>query len=295
MSLEELQTSLKNVKASISSSSNSALFSDHWAHQAAPITPNQMTSVFGPIEAKLAVAALVVDENDSRIGSIHRILKVLESNHIPNLFSHPTTYSSVLNSLAVIDTILYEIIGQDGNTKALNIPRTLSAKTKAAEAHLTTTLSALEGIDQKVETIRLAHDTAIDLPVTLQEIQELRTTLNNALLAVGGHQNEIERLLNESKAALEKISLQSEVADDVASRIDGAYRAVTSQGLAKAFHKKEDELRTSIRWWTGFLIVSLCAMGGIGYVRFPEILKALTASPDWGVVFLDMTIAALSV
>lgn len=295
MSLEKLQKTLLAVRVGLSTQATQNAFAEHWPQQSAPFTPRQMTYLFGPIEAKIAVAALVVDEEDSRIVAIHTILKTLQTSHVPNLLSSTTTYTAIIDSLLIIDGILFDIIGHDGNSKALNIPRKLSVKTKAAEVHLEATLNALEGIDAKVETIRLAHDTALDLPVTLQEIQEVRTTLNNSLIAVGGHQNEIERLLKESHTALEKINLQSTSADDLTSRLDDAYRAVTSQGLAKAFHKKEDQLRSSIRWWTGFLVVSLCAMAGIGYVRFPQILRALTASPDWGVVLLDITLAALSI
>lgn len=295
MSLEHLQESLQEVRIGLSTYSNQALFSEFWPQQGAPFNARQMTSVFGPIEAKINVAALIADENDSRIKSIQTILTLLKNNHVPNLTSSPTTYLAILNSLSVIDGVLYDIIGHDGNAKALNIPRSLSAKSKAAQIHLETTLSNLEGIDKKVEQIRQAHDAAVDLPVTLQEIHELRTTLNNALISVGSHKNDIERLMNESQAALGKLTLRAEVADDVASRIDNAYRAVTSQGLAKAFHKKEDELRGSIRWWTTFLVASLAAMAYIGYIRFPEILKALAGSPDWGVILLDMTLAGLSI
>ena len=295
MSLQNLQKTLQDVRNGLVTYGNQAMFSDHWSQQGAPFTPRDMTRVFGPIEAKIGVAALLVDAEDSRIKVIQGILTVLRANHIPNLTSTPSTYIAILNSLSVIDGFLYEIIGHDGNAKALNIPRNLSAKTKAAQIHLETTISSLEGLDQKVEIIRQAHDTAVDLPATLQEIQEVRTTLNNALIAVGSHQNEIERLMNESQAALGRINVQSKAADEVASKIDDAYRAVTSQGLARAFHKKEDELRSSIRWWTGFLIASLAAMAFIGYLRFPEILRTLTDSPNWGVVLLEMTLAGLSI
>jgi len=295
MSLQNLQKTLQDVRNDLTTFSNQAMFSDQWGHQGPPVTPRQLASLFGPIEAKVGVAALLTSADDSRIKAIQGILTVLKTNHIPNLTSGPATFTAILNSFSVIDGFLYEIVGNDGNVKALNIPRSLSAKTKAAQVTLDATLSNLEGIDQKVETIRQAHDTAVDLPVTLQEIQEIRTTLNNALISVGSHQNEIERLMNESQDALGKISLRSTAADEVASRIEDAYRAVTSQGLARAFHKKEDELRKSIRWWTGFLIASLGAMAFIGYLRFPAILTTLTASPDWGVVLLEMTLAGLSI
>jgi len=295
MSFENVEKTLQQVLAGLSNFSNQASFTDHWQQQGAPLRPRDLTSVFGPIEAKIGVASLTVDEDDSRIMVIQRIMTVLRDNHVPNLLSNPGAHTAVLNSVSVIDGLLFDIIGHDGNSKALGIPKNLSAKTKVAHAHLEATLSNLEDIDEKVETIRLAHDTAVDLPVTLQEIQEARTTLNNALITVGSHQNEIERLLGDSKKALEKLNLQATSADEVASRIDGAYRAVTSQGLAKAFHQKEDELRVSIRWWTGFLVASLTAMAVIGYFRFPDILQALTGSPVWGVVLVDITLAALSI
>jgi len=294
MSWIDVIEALDLVSNALITNGNQQAFSDHWSLQGMPVTPKQLALPFEILRDKINVASLTVDDNDVRVAMILKMLQSLRSLHVGNLLNAQTTHQIIVDTYVVIDAYLTNMIGTEGYSKVIGLPRNFSSRIKTASTHLDSTLENLQDIDKKIEAIRDAHDSAADLPLTLKDLDDARAKLNSALIHFSAKSVELERIMANATTAIEKIEVQSSHADDLSGRIDGSYRAITSQGLAQAFHVKEKSLRTSTYVWTFFLFCSLSAMGMIGYLRFPEILASLSGSPTWTVVLIELALAALS-
>jgi hypothetical protein len=193
-----------------------------------------------------------------------------------------------------VDRHIDECIGQDGVNKALNLPRNFATKLKSASAILDDSFSKINEIEEKINLIQTASEAATNLPVTLHDIEDAKQKLDSARVFTAGREVEIGKLLEKASSNLNELLAKAEHAESVAARIDGSYRAITSQGLAQAFHQKEKSLKRSTYVWVFFLFLSLCLMAAVGYFRFPQIQAALVGEPKWGVVVVEIILAALS-
>jgi len=294
MSWIDIKKNAEEISNALATNSQQSTFSESWSLQGAPVTPRQLGFPFQLIRDKIDIASLTADDSDVRVGIILKILVTLKNTHIPNLYSAQVTHQIVIDTYVIIDTYLTAIIGTEGYTKAIGLPKNFASRIKTASTQLDSTLENLVDIDKKIETIREAHDNAVDLPLTIKDLEEARSKLNSALVHFSAQSLELEKIMADANVAIKKMEVQSSHADDLSGRIDGSYRAVTSQGLAQAFQAKERSLRTSTYVWTGFLFASLVSMAAIGYFRFPEILASLSGTPTWSVVLIELALAALS-
>ena len=83
-------------------------------------------------------------------------------------------------------------------------------------------------------------------------------------------------------------------AKGISGKLGITYSAATSAGLAKAFKQRADALNGSTYFWLFCLLAALLIAGGLGWHRFPEILSATTGKPDWGVVFINLTLGVVT-
>jgi hypothetical protein len=100
---------------------------------------------------------------------------------------------------------------------------------------------------------------------------------------------------NDSVTNIKKSLDQAAInADAVLDKVNAAYRAATSQGLAQSFAKRSTELSSSMLLWVLVLVAALCVSGFLASNRFPEILTAIGGKPEWAVVFVHALLGAFS-
>lgn len=292
-------------------------FYDIWNYPAVRVTPAGLARPLRSLIWKAHAASSLVPNSHPDIEFLTQLVQTLKDVYLPQLYSNQLTHFAFLHSLQVANGYLDELLGVDGVNKALGIPRNLSSKVRSASVVLDRALEDMEGIDERIKAIRSAHDAAVDLPVTLRDIEEAKKQLDSARIVAASRQAAMEGLLDQANKVFEDIERHAQHAESTAGRVDDSYRALTSQGLAQAFHHKEKRLNRSILIWVGLLLAALGCMGWIGYLRFPGIqaalgnglnagfLASLTAStaaqlklaagePRWGVVLVEIVLAILS-
>ncbi|MCC2973266.1 hypothetical protein [Massilia sp. IC2-476] len=291
-------------------------FYDIWGIAAMRTTPADMADMLGPLLTKLNIAAAIADPSLPLASTLHRIVLSMQSEYLPQFYQNHNAHISFINTLVAIEYQLDNVIGGDNINKALAAPKQFASKLRSASIVLDNTLSELDGIGEQLKTIRAAHDAAVDLPVTLKDIEDAKTQLTASRTASASRIGELDALLNKGTSVIFEIERQAKEVETVSSRVLDSYRALTSQGLAQAFHAKERKLNSSMLVWLGILMLSLFLMAAIGYLRFPEIQAALSgqihgkldlaartaavatgtvgAAPNWGVVLVEVVLAILS-
>jgi len=268
-------------------------FIELWSVNAAPISARNLASAIYPLiqKIKLAIATNLPADD---VESILNMVVMVRDSYVANLYAHPQAHLALLSTFQTIDGILTQTVGATELISALNIPAQILSKTSASSRKLQLAMDGLDRIDEKIAQINLAHEAALNLPITQSELEEAKKEVERTRIAVAAQLIECEKLVASVNAEMKKMEAQATHATTVAGKVDGAYRALTSQGLAKAFSLKENALRTSMHLWVFCLLAALFAGGIIGYHRFPAILEALRDKPDWGIILADVTLAALS-
>lgn len=295
-SAKRLSQALATLEERISAAPQTNKFSDTWGWQALPLD-----------KTDLAYAAQVVRERvdatdwsgskdaESFFSDLASKVDIASGTLVPQLWSGAQVSDLLVGFLASVDLQVSSLITPDQLKNSLGLPASLKRHVVAANLRLQEANKSLEGIENKVAAINSAYDAADRLPTTQAELAA-------ALVDVEKAAREAERLNGKSSAASDevdrlKVSLQEaeKEAQATLAKVRAAYRASTSQGLAQAFSDKSKTLSNSLVMWVFVLIASLLVAGVLSHQRFPQILGAVTDTPDWGVILLNMVLGALSV
>lgn len=184
------------------------------------------------------------------------------------------------------------------------IPVVLARRIRSLSASIARLEPPVATIQDSVDAIAEAHSTALELPTDLQSLREAR-------LEVEEERNRIKALSEDAAEAQEKLldqladgmSIKDTIeslhgdAKKVVEKIDSAYSAATTKGLAQAFSERAESLNSSTRWWVSFLMLALGAGGILGYFRLDH-LQALMATkgtdPQWLWINLLMSVVAVA-
>ncbi|MDD9341766.1 MAG: hypothetical protein PV362_19395 [Providencia heimbachae] len=153
-------------------------------------------------------------------------------------------------------------------------------------------------LEDKIKNINDAYDVSINLPTLTKDLQdslkELNETKNkminyrDSIVAMHGkietyeeNSEQKNKLINKkiediSKNVSDYLTECKEQAEEYINKCENAYRTTTSSGLAKAFEDKAIKLNHSIRWWVGFLALSLLVAAGIGFWRLTSLENTLS-------------------
>lgn len=286
---------LAKLASNLQANGNKARFSAAHGWPYSPLNVDDLGAIATSLASR--VAAVQVSSLDDQLKAFASRLNEesvsARDSLVPQIFSSPHAPESLLGLFYAIEAFLSQAGGGSDLKVVAGLALKLRNRASTATERLESVMASMEGIEKKLETIQTAHDAAEELPVT-------QRMLNDALNSVEGHKKNILKAeLEASASTLEMQSAEARIkqsaatADDYLDKIKGAYRAVTSQGLAQAFHNREAVLHRSMLIWVLGLISSLLIAGIIANDRFPHITAALKGSPDWGVVAAHVTLAAL--
>lgn len=202
------------------------------------------------------------------------------------------------------------------NEKKL-LPANLKRRLLSYEDLLCNLNNSTVDIEDKVKNINDAYDVSINLPILTNDLKESLKELNETKEKMAQYRDSIVSAYgkietyeknSEQKNALinEKFSnLNEEInnyledykkqAEEYINKCEDAYRTTTSSGLAKAFEDKANKLNGSVRWWVGFLAVSLSAAAGIGFWRLTS-LEATLSKNDVSafIIIVQILLSSLS-
>lgn len=295
-SSQNLITALRGLAKEVDQIAQVAKFSDSWGWQALPMDKDDLSYSLEIIVKKLESVDWTENSNaDLVFNDLASKATVARQNIVPQLFSGPQASMALTAFLLGIDLQIEAQLEPKQIRSSLSIPASLHKYAIAATKRLQSASTAIEGVEEKIKTINRAFDAAERLPATQDDIAQ-------ALEEIASSKAQADKLISsaiQSKTAatdlLTELELANRQAQSTLEKLEDTYRAATSQGLAKAFYDKAAALNKSMLLWVFVLVAALTAGGIIAHDRFPEILKAVTGKPDWGVVIINLVLGALSI
>ena len=182
-------------------------------------------------------------------------------------------------------------IQKDPNAMPKNVARRLRGLSAKVDQ-----LSTDEGeIEGKIKIINEATEAAESLPTDLAELKRAKKDVEKI-------ERETQKVASEMNASKEDvdeliklITSSKEEADKLVENCGEAYRTTTSKGLAGAFDEKARQLTNSMQMWVSGLVLSLIALGTLGWWRFGEFVSVLSSSNlDWKAVLVHFLLSVVS-
>ncbi|MCZ8113477.1 hypothetical protein [Silanimonas sp.] len=295
-SWKRLSIALAQLEGKINATPQSIKFSDNWGWQGLPLDKTDLAYMAQVVGERLEASDWSTSKDAEAVFSdLVPKVDAAANTLVPNLWSGPQVAELLVAFLTSVDFQIASLVSVDQVKSTLALPASLKRHVTAANLRLQDANKSLDGIELKVAAINSAYDAADRLPTT-------QTELASALQDVEKAAREAERLNGKAAAAsseVDKLKVKLDEAEREAQatleKVRAAYRAATSQGLAQAFSDKSNSLTQSMLLWVLVLLGSLLAAGILSHQRFPQILTAVTGTPDWGVVLLNLALGALSV
>lgn len=294
---KELFDGLTLLSAALRAQPNKTRFSDHWSWQAPPLNTEDLALITDQLSQRVGALRWETEDEQraARLASMSAAVLVCHTTTVPNLFSGFQAIDSIMSVLFAVEKTV-EKLSETVDFRLLSVgAQLIKRKAGTANARLTAAVESIDGIDKKLTDIETAYQAAEDLPFTQKQLTEALREVELQQKAAQKH--EIAAGLSAAEAALKKVALDktAEDVENYLSNIKDAYRAVTSQGLAQAFRDREHALNRSMLIWVLGLLAALSAAGIIGAERFPHVIAAVTGKPEWGVVLVNVTLAAFTV
>lgn len=176
------------------------------------------------------------------------------------------------------------------------IPKNMARRLRNLESAIARLEPRSGVLEEQLQTIRDAHQAALDLPTDLQSLQEAREEIHNKAEDVLNLVSKISDTLEVVEENAEKVSEREDIAAKLISNIEAAYSAATTKGLAGAFTERARSLTQSTRYWVALLSTALVVGAVIGYIRldsFQQIAEADGVNPQ--VLWINAGMSLLSI
>ncbi|WP_273430875.1 hypothetical protein, partial [Chitinibacter tainanensis] len=212
-----------------------------------------------------------------------------------NLFSGPQAGDALSAFLYSIEVQIESQLTPAQIKASLLLPSALSRSATVAQKRLDEATTTIENVENKVTAINAAFEAAQNLPLTMADlnsaIKEIELSKHNATKSEGEAERQLAEI-TKIKTSLEEVKKE---ANETLNRVNQAYRAATSQGLAQAFSEKSAQLNQTMFYWAFILLCALLVAGLLAHERFPQIISAIKEKPDWGILLVNLTLGAASI
>ena len=264
------------------------------------VTKNDLAAMPMQLASRIKEANLDELDNDvlPLIKDIPRRIQFLQANTVPYLFngnavSAAPAFIGTMTSLAQQFEPLLSW-QYSGDSKAM--PPKIAKRLRSLAAELDEIMPDKDLLKGQIKLIQEAYETAESLPTDLQALKDVQAKVKkiadeaNAILGkIAPKEKEIDESIINIKANEVEASKLVKLCED-------AYHITTTKGLAGAFEVRAKILSDSMYIWVFGLISALILGVIIGSESFSKILEHLNnATQNWGVVFMDITIAILSI
>ncbi|MCU0926187.1 MAG: hypothetical protein MUF44_09135 [Hydrogenophaga sp.] len=296
MSLAMLTTSLEGLATALEGQTFKAQFIDQWGWQAAPFSVDDLAVMSRQIAADLNAIDWSKAPGDVQRYFADLAAKVDKAKTVvvPSITSGYMTLDAIMNTLVGLELLIRGYVTKDVVMATLKSTSTFGRRIDLASSQLDTAINKIDGLEVRTEKILKAASIAEKLDVTMHELDEALKQVSSAQQRALKLQIEAEGSVREATKSQELLAHIATEASAVMRKVDIAYGAATTEGLAKAFDEKAKRLNGSVIWWVFVLVAALAVGVFVGHERFPVLMKALESRPDWSVVTMHMVISALS-
>lgn len=216
------------------------------------------------------------------------------AHSVPNLAAGPQAFEAISTLLLNLGQRVPRLISPNQVRAAVSLPTATKRSLDATFRRLEEAGNRLDGLEAKAVLIERAHSAAESLDATTDELEGAVASIRQSADEAAKLSARARNTADEAQRLVSEIALQKKSADEAMNRIDETFRAQTSQGLASAFSSRATQLQASVLVWLVVLLGSLSVAALIGRERFPEIQGGLGAQPEWGVVVVNVLLAAFA-
>jgi hypothetical protein len=296
MSADKLTNSLIALASALESHGFQTQFIDQWGWQGTPFNASDLAVMSRQIahDIKIIDWTKASPEAAPRFSDLATRVDKTRNSILPSLNGGYMSLDAIMNTLMGVEWLVRGFISEDVVQATLKPASTLGRRIKVAHDQLDSAISKIEGIENTTERILRAADAAEKLDITVNDLDQALKFAGVTKEAVVRSQLAAEEAASKATASISALSAHELNADAILKKINSAYGAATTIGLAKSFDEKAKELNKSMGIWVIVLIGALLLGVFVGQDRFPQLMKALEGKPDWGVVLMYMTISALS-
>ncbi|MFC4527272.1 hypothetical protein ISN76_11245 [Dyella halodurans] len=233
----------------------------------------------------------------ARISMVPSELKQFQVNTLP-MIANGNVQGAIAPLMATIfglRTIIEPLVGWQKLDRT-ELPVELARRVRTANATLNNLMPSLDALKGHVELIDRARVTADEMPLAIEEVNELREQ-------VRGNVEFAKKLADESLA--KNVQVEQVVASltehegraaQIVSKCEEAYRITTTKGLAQSFSKKALEMQISLYVWVALLLVALGIGAGVGAHRFNVISEFLSKpNVNLQLLWVHLGLAVISV
>lgn len=264
------------------------------------VTKNDLAAMPMQLASRIKEANLDELDNDVLpfIKDIPRRVQFLQAHTVPQLFSGNAAgaapaFIGTMTSLAQQFEPLLSW-QYSGDSKAM--PPKIAKRLRSLAAELDEIMPDKDILKGQIKLIQEAYEAAESLPTDLQALKDVQAKVkkiaDEATIILG----KISPKEKEVEDAVKSIRIKGLEASNLVDLCEEAYHITTTKGLAGAFEVRAKILEHSMYIWVLGLIGALFLGVIIGSKSFSKILEHLnSAVPNWGVVFMDITIAILSI
>lgn len=233
--------------------------------------------------------------NAERLQDYPRRLQFLRTNTVAQIWGNAG--SSVPNyfvTLQALQLALSSALKPD--TELTQSLQRSAARARAMEARLNDVEPRSERLQSMVERIEQAYDAADQLPTDLHALKEARDRISKLVDDAERNQAAIAVVRASAEDSESTLKASAEQASATIARLDKAYSAATSQGLAAAFAERSKQLGFSMWVWVLGLVFALLLGGLVGIYRVQALIELLkTPEVSQSVVFANLFLSVLSI
>jgi len=235
------------------------------------------------------------EDGETVLDDLAQKVEIAIQRNVPNIYAGYAGSYSILPLLYAVEFQVGALVSQEQIKGTLALPIGLSKNVAVARQRLIQSTTQLTGIEEKIAEINRAHEAADRLSITLHDLEQAVSDADSARAMAVRYEVAAKQCADDAAKSSAALETAAKNAEAVLAKVDDAYRAATSQGLAKAFASKSTALNQSMLIWVFLLIAALLAAGLLAGSRFPDVLAALSGKPDWGVVLLNLVLSGLSI
>lgn len=295
MSASKLVASLRGLQQALMSQGFSAVAVGQWGWPAAALDREDLVALTETIVQQIEALdwTKATSEVGSRLDALAARVNQAATITAPNLSSGPQGFEAISTLLTHIALRISALATPDQLKSGVVLPAAIRRSVDATMARLDQTVNRLTDIEDKAAAIERAYSAAESLDVTTHELDRANATVRKIAEEVAAQRQRAQDGMDQIKVYLEELSRNRQTAEEALQRIEHTFRSSTSRGLAYAFSDRAGKLGESVLIWMLALIASLFIAGVIGSDRFQAIQSGLGVKPDWGVVTVNVVLAAL--
>lgn len=217
----------------------------------------------------------------------------VRSQVVPQLTANPHMAPVMMSTLESLRRFVKNSVD---DKKRLVEMRRATTRLRSLEASLNAIEPRTQNLDQMLARIEAADKTAEQLPTDLQTLNESRKSVATFKADAETDRAAIATKLLESQKTAAALQIKDRDAGAIMNRLEAAYAAATSQGLAAAFDEKTKKLNLSILLWVLGLALALGFCAWKGPERVMAISGALAAADaGWPALGLQVLFAMMSI